>query len=228
MRKQGFTLIELLVVITIAAIILSLLLPAIGRVRESGRRAACVNNLRQIGMAFNMWTDDLGGRFPKNAEIAAFNIDTHYYGGKTGTSDEWPAPAEQRPLNKYVDNNYEVFKCPSDRGSDLSDWNGSDYDAVGNSYPWNRSYHVPDVGTVYMLEGKQVDSIVNPSQTILAGDHTIHTYWNGSYYVSRWHDSNTSTANVVFVDGSVKYIEMTDWREGKDGLKGNGWKFRPD
>ena len=216
MRKQGFTLIEILVVITIVAILLSLLLPAIGRVRESGRRAACVNNLRQIGMAFNMWIDDLGGRFPNDLE-GGVSINTHSYGGKSGG-----------PLNKYVDNNYEVFRCMSDKGSDISGWNGSDYNAIGNSYPWNLWYQVPNVGLVYMLEGKRIDNIVNPSQTILAGDHTMHIYWGGLDYDSRWHDLTKSMADVIFVDGSVKYIEMTDWREGKDGLKGNGWKFRPD
>jgi prepilin-type N-terminal cleavage/methylation domain-containing protein len=63
-RSGAFTLIELLVVIAIIAILAAMLLPALSKARESGKRAACVNNLHQIGIGFAMFADDNNGQMP--------------------------------------------------------------------------------------------------------------------------------------------------------------------
>ena len=57
-RKRGFTLIELLVVIAIIAILLAILMPALNRVKEQGKRATCLNNLRQLNLGWIMYADD--------------------------------------------------------------------------------------------------------------------------------------------------------------------------
>ena len=56
--RAGFTLIELLVVIAIIAILAAILFPVFSRARESGRRASCMSNEKQIGLAFAMYADD--------------------------------------------------------------------------------------------------------------------------------------------------------------------------
>ena len=57
-KRRGFTLIELLVVIAIIALLMALLMPALERAREQGQRAVCLNNLKQLTLAWNLYADD--------------------------------------------------------------------------------------------------------------------------------------------------------------------------
>ena len=56
-KRKGFTLIELLVVIAIIAILMAILMPALHRVREQGKRAVCLSNLKQLGLSWILYAD---------------------------------------------------------------------------------------------------------------------------------------------------------------------------
>src|SRR5947199_7262559 len=68
--SPAFTLIELLVVIAIIAILAAILFPVFARARESARRAACLSNLKQLGISFQMYAQDYDETFPSGLTLA--------------------------------------------------------------------------------------------------------------------------------------------------------------
>ena len=94
--RKGFTLIELLVVIAIIAILAAILFPVFARAREKARQASCQSNLKQIGLAWQMYSQDYDGMYPPMYD-----------------NTNWPSGiwwADQ--LMPYIKNN-QLFKCPS-------------------------------------------------------------------------------------------------------------------
>ncbi|MBI4026963.1 MAG: type II secretion system protein [Verrucomicrobia bacterium] len=80
--KSGFTLVELLVVIAIISLLAALLSPALQRARDQARQVACMNNLRQVGVALSLYAQDSDGCFPAASPAMEYGLEC--YGSGTG------------------------------------------------------------------------------------------------------------------------------------------------
>lgn len=138
-KREGFTLIELLVVIAIIAILAAILFPAFATAKERGRQAKCLNNLKQLTLAFQRYVDDHGGRAPRVATYMAPWADPNekdwcgVEGAFTSNID-----ITKGSLWPYL-HSRGVYICPTDVGRDATGLTSESDPAKRRAYPLSYS-----------------------------------------------------------------------------------------
>jgi prepilin-type N-terminal cleavage/methylation domain-containing protein len=153
LQRRAFTLIELLVVIAIIAILASLLMPALTRAKEQGRRVKCISNLRQVQLACKLFSQDRSGLYPWQVDPPE--------GGSYG-----PAAGEAWRDFQTLSNDLltpRILTCPSDfQTKQASDWTAKPGGLASMAFRSNAVSYFVGLDAFDLLPG-----------TFLAGDRNI-------------------------------------------------------
>jgi prepilin-type N-terminal cleavage/methylation domain-containing protein len=119
-EPRGFTLIELLVVIAVIAVLLALLLPALSRAREQGKRAVCLNNVKTLALGWMMYCEEYSGNMPQAQAVANSGWIRNPSGSQpVDASRETQLDAIKKgQLFKYVQD-AKVYRCPVARSVEM-------------------------------------------------------------------------------------------------------------
>ena len=217
MRKQrGFTLIELLVVVAIIAVLAAMLLPALRNAKDTSKRAACMANLKQIGLGMLMYAEDHNGYPPDGRDYSeSYGVSSQSFSSGFGLLiGQYLPPAPSAHGG--------VWRCPAETSEswlweNTSWWNSSlDVARWNGCYSFaHRAINSPAAtGVIHNpgLSGRWTAVPLKMGNFSYAFDHlyAFIGYWNGSswvgYYASGRYSRHKTGYNCVFYDGHVEYF----------------------
>lgn len=176
-RSRGFTLVEVLVVIAVVGVLSSLLLPAISRARDSGRRVVCMSNQRQLWMAWSMYADSNAGKpVPHAAPNTSERV--YWYGAEdmqTGRLDH-----TRGTLSDYLDaapGDRSAYECPAQPEGSYREQGGPG--GFTTTYGYNAYALAPSTsgyGDLSRQRWPAVHDFASPAQLFVFGDSLLALY----------------------------------------------------
>jgi len=188
--QTGFTLIELLVVISIIALLVGILLPALGAARKSAMSLQCLTQERQFGMGLSMFADDHKGFLPK----AWFNSGPTRFDTSWGFKDpDWGW--DFILWDGYLGRNTQVFRDPADDGETTTRHN------TQVDLPASYRYNISDLpGPIGPYEALRVDDLPSPSESIRILDGAAGKFKLQWHHVATWESSLSGLVGPTLVD----------------------------
>ena len=223
---KRFTLIELLVVVGIIGILVTLLMPSLGKARKKAHIAVCLSNQHQLGVGLNILLRNNNHAFPvlKNW--------TGLVGADSATGHYGALPADQRPLNDYISDNYRLAECSLDEGDALNNIENC-YNSLGTSYLVQWVYASgPSFATGYVFANqnkKQIfaTEIEAPGKKLVLADWAWHGNRKLSNPKTQWHDSKMRRFSVLWADGHATQftfpLAIEGWLNKTPDHVANGW-----
>lgn len=206
--RRAFTLIELLIVIAIIGILASMLLPALKSARDMARMTACLNNVKQVGLAFQIYLSDNDGTLPESCE--GWGNWGQDYNAKWKVSLGGPTTAIGKIRASL--NNDQVFFCPSRRTSPAPGSNYTHALYAPNGFPLRIGGTSP---MSFTGTGAKLSQIKKTAETILLAETLQYfpfIYWDN---LPLFADGTNLAAvhlgmsNYSFIDGHAKSLKPT-------------------